>query len=78
MWIGWKRTYLNISEESTYLSNVELKISLPFLLHLARVNDIYHVVNGYRGLSDIGGDDDLGDTLWGPAENCLLLLIGQG
>ena len=51
---------------------------LPLLLHLAGVDDIHHVVNGNRGLSDVGGDDDLCDTLWRPAENGLLLLIGQG
>lgn len=51
---------------------------LPFLLHFAGVDDIYHVVNGYRGLCDVSGDDDLCDTLWGSAEDCLLLLIGQG
>lgn len=51
---------------------------LPFLLHLAGVDDIYHIINGHRGLCDVGGDDNLSDTLWGPAEDCLLLLIGQG
>lgn len=51
---------------------------LPLLLHLARVDDIHHVVNGHRGLCDVGGDYDLCDTLWGAAENRLLLLVGQG
>lgn len=59
---------------SKYVYNARL----PFLLHLAGVNDVYDVVNGYRGLSDVCRDDDLCDALLGPVENCLLLLIGQG
>lgn len=51
--------------------------ALPFLLHLAGVDDVHHVVDGHGRLGDVGGDDDLGDALGGPAENRLLLLIGQ-
>lgn len=54
------------------------RVKLPFLLHLAGVDDIYDVVNSYRGLSDVCGDDNLCDAFLGPVENCLLLLIGQG
>ena len=51
---------------------------LPFLLHLAGVDDVDHVVDGDRGLGDVGGDDDLGDVLRRPVEHGLLLLVGEG
>lgn len=64
----------NLSREE-YIGSLHFNVSLPFLLHLARVDDIHHVVNGYRGLCNVCGDDDLCDTLRGPAENRLLLLV---
>lgn len=53
-------------------------MALPLFLHLARVDDVHHVVDGHGGLSNVGGDDDLGDAFGGAVENRLLLLIGQG
>lgn len=61
-----------------HISRMNRSVRSPFLLHLAGVDDIYHVVDGYRGLCNVCGDDDLCDALRGPAENRLLLLIGQG
>lgn len=51
---------------------------IPFLLHLARVDDVNDVVDSNGGLCDVGGDDDLGDALWWSAEYRLLFLVRQG
>lgn len=70
----------NADSSQTVLERIHLlnqtHTRLPLFLHLSRVDDINHVVDGYRGLRYVGGDDDLGDALGGAAENRLLLLIG--
>lgn len=51
---------------------------VPFLLHLAGVDNVNDVVDSYGSLCDVGGDDDFGDTFRWTAEHRLLLLVRQG
>lgn len=50
---------------------------VPFLFHFSRVNHIDHVIDGDGCLSNVGGDDDFGNSCRRPEEHRLLVFTGQ-